>query len=269
MVINLKNRKVVKIEGKDKYSFLQGLITNDINKVENGPIYTALLSAQGKFLFDFFICKRGGIFFLTPEKDRFDDFIKKLRIYKLRSDISIEPLEGWSVYADLSMKPPLSKQQENYLSFLDPRDERMGNIILTAESLEPAGTMADYDTKRIDLCIPDGSQDMPIDKAIILENRLDELKAIDWDKGCYLGQELMARTKHRGLVRKTLMKVIFEGSPPENNETLFFEGAKAGSMRTSCKGKGLALLRIEIAKKSRDEDKPLTSESGKKVFITS
>ena len=100
----------------------------------------------------------------------------------------------------------------------------------------------DFDEKRIDLCIPDGSRDMPFDKAIILENRMDELNAIDWNKGCYLGQELMARTKQRGLIRKELMTVNFEGLPPENNEILLFEGTKVGAMRTSCKNKGLAFI---------------------------
>jgi len=145
----------------------------------------------------------------------------------------------------------------------------MGGIILSSEPILSTGTMDDYDAHRIDLCIPDGSQDLPIDKAIILENRLDDLHAIDWDKGCYLGQELMARTKHRGLIRKTLRTVKFEGPAPENNETLFYEEAKAGVMRTSCKDKGLALTRIETANKSLDEKKPLISESGKKVTVVS
>jgi len=111
MIIDLKNRIIVKIEGKDKYSFLQGLITNDIHKVDTHPIYTAFLSAQGKFLFDFFICKVDETFYLTPEKIRADDFIKKLKMYKLRAAVTIELLDQWHVYSDLTMqKPPVNQQ---------------------------------------------------------------------------------------------------------------------------------------------------------------
>lgn len=269
MIIDLKNRKIVKVEGTDKYSFLQGLITNDINKVDKAPIYTAFLSAQGKFLFDFFICKINETFYLTPEKNGIENFIKKLKIYKLRSDVQIELLESWSIYADLYMEQAPTNLQENHIRFLDPRDKRMGGLILSSENIDSTGTMGDYDLKRINLCIPDGSRDMPVDKAIILENRLDELQAIDWNKGCYLGQELMARTKHRGLIRKTLMVLEFDELPAKADETLFLDGIKAGRMRTSYQEKGLALMRIETANKSKSENKELVSDSGKKAKIIS
>jgi folate-binding protein YgfZ len=264
MIIKIKNRKVIKIEGPDRHKFIQGLITNDINKLEkNSALYTAFLSPQGKFLFDFFIYETGEALLLTPEDKQTDTLVKKLKVYKLRSNVSIDSIDSWHVYADLNTQHNVS----DTISFVDPRNEKMGTILLSSKTIKENGTMNDYDSKRISLCIPDGSRDMPIDKAIILENGLDDLNAIDWKKGCYLGQELISRTKHRGLIRKKLIRVQFENSSPQNGELLFLDGTKAGVMRSSCHNKGLALIRIEHMEKLKEEGVFLTSESNIKVFL--
>jgi folate-binding protein YgfZ len=108
-----------------------------------------------------------------------------------------------------------------------------------------AGTFDAYDRMRLSLGVPDGSRDLPIDKAILLENGFDELNGIDWQKGCYMGQELTARTRYRGLVRKRLLPVAIEGPPPPPGTPVMRGDTEAGVMRSSRDGLGLALLRLE------------------------
>ena len=102
-----------------------------------------------------------------------------------------------------------------------------------------------YESHRISLGVPDGSRDIPIDKGVILEYGFDELQAIDWKKGCYMGQELTARTRYRGLIRKRLLPVKIEGEPPLPFTPIFLEDTEVGEMRTSVSGCGLALLRLD------------------------
>ncbi len=267
MIIRLKNRTIIKIDGKDRFNFLQGLITNNVNKVKAGALYTAFLSPQGKFLFDFFMVEKNDSIYITPEVLTCDDLFKKLKIYKLRSDVILTLLDDWAVYADMTADKMADLPSDTEIVFTDPRNKAMGRLILTKDTIDSSGLMDNYDKQRIDLGIPDGSRDMPIDKAIILENGLDELQAIDWEKGCYLGQELMARTKHRGMVRKKLMTVKLDGVAPENGEVLFVGDKKIGTMRTSCGAAGLALLRIEMAEKVMEDAGEIKSESGKIIFL--
>ena len=108
-----------------------------------------------------------------------------------------------------------------------------------------SSSLSAYDAHRLSLGVPDGSRDIPIDKGIILECGFDELHAIDWNKGCYMGQELTARTRYRGLVRKRLLPVLIEGNAPEPYTPVFLNEAEVGEIRTSADGYGLALLRLE------------------------
>ena len=131
--------------------------------------------------------------------------------------------------------------------FVDPRLAALGaRGYLPAEMLPvETGSRADYDRLRISLGVPDGSRDLPVERAILLENGFDELNAIDWDKGCYMGQELTARTRYRGLVRKRLMPVTIEGPAPEFGAPLLLGDKEAGEMRSASGDIGLALVRLE------------------------
>ena len=108
-----------------------------------------------------------------------------------------------------------------------------------------AGTVADYESRRLDAGVPDGSRDLPVEKAILLENGFDELHGIDWQKGCYMGQELTARTRYRGLVRKRLLPVEIDGPLPAPGTPVMAGDKEAGEMRSGIDGLGLALLRLE------------------------
>ena len=150
-----------------------------------------------------FLLSKEGTLYITPERERMDDLLSKFNTYKLRADVTIkdesDALHVISAFGGTEELPAIWLQ--------DPRVEEMGYVTLAHESASFKGSMEDYDHHRMALGVADGSRDLIVDKAIILENNYNELQALDWHKGCYLGQELMSRTFHRGLVRKHLLAV--------------------------------------------------------------
>ncbi|MBY0462400.1 MAG: folate-binding protein [Alphaproteobacteria bacterium] len=235
----LSHRTLIQLTGVDKASFLQGLITNDVTAVEQGKaIYAALLTPQGKFLFDLFIFQTQDTWLIDCERDRTSELIKRLSMYKLRSKVEIIDLsDTYKVFASSESIP-------DTIQIADPRLKDLGYRLYAKDlsvNLEPSDS---YENHRISLGVPDGSRDIPIDKGIILEYGFDELQAIDWKKGCYMGQELTARTRYRGLVRKRLLPVKIEGEAPPPFTPIFLGDEEVGEMRTSVSGCGLALLRL-------------------------
>lgn len=242
-IAELSHRGVIEIEGEDKATFLQGLISNDINLVTpTQAIYAALLTPQGRFLFDFFITEKNGIFFLDVESTRLESLLKKLSLFKLRSKITLKAREDLKVYAmwDEGFPPE---------AYSDPRLKTLGARFIG--QAKPNTSAEEYDLHRLKLGIPEGGIDLLPEKAILLESGLDELNAISWTKGCYMGQELTARTKYRGLVRKRLFPVKIGGLAPENGAEVFLDGSAVGEMRSHRDGYGLALLHIEAVKSGK------------------
>jgi len=237
----LPNRALIQLTGPDKCSFLQGLVTNDMARVsKDRPLYTALLTPQGKFFFDLFVFENEGEWLIDCERDRVLDLIKRLSLYKLRSQISIHDLsDTYKVFG-------VSDHLEG-ICIQDPRLKELGYRLYTKGHLESDER---YEKHRISLGVPDGSRDIPIDRGVILEYGLDELNAIDWDKGCYIGQELTARTRYRGLIRKRLLPVQIEGALPDLLTPIFLGDEEVGEMRTSFDGLGLALLRLASIRKT-------------------
>jgi len=161
-----------------------------------------------------------------------------------------------------------AKPWEGGAAFVDPRLAAAGVRALlprdrAVQALEKAGfergDFADYERLRLSLGLPDGSRDMPVERAILLENGIDELNGIDWNKGCYLGQELTARTKHRGLVRKRLLPVSIEGPLPGPGTPVMADGKEVGEMRSAADGLGLAMLHLEFLESADGSDRALTA----------
>jgi len=262
----LPDRSVIGISGPDSRDFLQGLISNDITQVTpERSIYAALLTPQGKYLFDFFISQSGEQLLIDCEKARLPDLSKRLRMYKLRADASVTDLSDEFVVAaawgdGIAQKAKLEDQTgqardltEGSLS-IDPRLSKAGLRIATRnEMLESTvsplaatkATPEDYDLHRLRLGLPASSRDLIVDKSILLESGIDDLNGINWDKGCYMGQELTARTKYRGLIKKRLVPVTIEGPTPEPGASLSKGDKVVGEMRSSHGSYGLALLRFE------------------------
>lgn len=244
---NLPHRGVIEIEGEDKANFLQGLITNDIHFVTSDrAIYAALLTPQGRFLYDLIIIEKEGSYFLDVERDRLEALLKKLVLYKLRSKVTLKVRSDLKIYAlwgDDSAVPSNA--------YPDPRLAELG-FRMIGEDFPETATPQEYDLHRLILGVPEGGRDLIPEKAILLESGLDELNAISWTKGCYMGQELTARTKYRGLVRKRLFPVVIEGEAPIEGSEIFLNDKLVGEMRTSNNGYGLALLRLEEKKASEE-----------------
>jgi len=266
-LISLSHRGIILLKGTDALSLLQGLVTNDMDllKAEAPALFTAWLSPQGRFWYDFFVIKEGeDSFFLTPEKIHIPEFLKKLQLYKLRKSVTIDDQsDQYQLVSSLHEKP--DNTQEIWVE--DPRTPRMGWVGIVSKEITAEGDLNLYNAHRILQGVPDGSQDLEVDKAIILENNYENLHGISWNKGCYMGQELMARTHHRGLVRKRLTPVRLKGSPQPFGTPLFQEGEKVGTIKSSLADLALALLRIESIDRLSKEGTPITTEDGTVVVL--
>lgn len=266
MHVILQNRGLLSVSGDDAVDFLQGLVSNDVTKVQPGQaLYSAMLTPQGKFLHDFFIVQMEDGLLIDCEADRLEDLKRRLGMYKLRSkvelsdrsqDFSVAALLGDTVAEILQMEPRegTAKPFLDGIVFIDPRLALIGaRCIISRDNAEaalvdagfPAADPDSYETARLRLGLPDGSRDMTVDKAILLENGFQELNGVDWNKGCYMGQELTARTHYRGLVKKRLMPVRVEGPLPAPGTPLMFSDKEAGEMRSGLADLGLALVRLD------------------------
>ncbi len=263
----LEDRGVLAVEGPDGRSFLQGLISNDAEKASRErTIWSALLTPQGKFLHEFFIFNpEPEVLLLDCEAARLADLKKRLSLYKLRSKVTVRDASAAYFVAaffgadaldrlDLPAEPGRTAPLKGGQVAVDPRLAGLGARAVMAKpegaaALDLPGfapaTRADYDRLRIALGAPDGSRDLQVEKAILLENGFDELHGIDWDKGCFMGQELTARTRYRGLVKKRLLPVRFDGPTPASGSQVTCDGKDAGTVFSSVGDQGLALLRLE------------------------
>ena len=271
--ISLSQRALFSLGGEERKTFLQGLVSADVTKVASDRmLYGAFLTPQGRFLHEFFLGERGEILMLETETERRADFLKRLSIYKLRAKVTLEPADDWRVFAlsgdDAAATAGFSTGDAGQavlfgdgVAFIDPRLPDAGVRVwlpaATAEAtLTAAGVTAasfeSWDENRLRLGLPDGSRDLVPSKTLLLEAGFDEMNGIDWKKGCYLGQELTARTKYRGLLRKRLLPVRIEGPAPEAGESIRLNDSEAGEMRSHAGSWGLALLRLEILKQAQE-----------------
>lgn len=282
--IILLKRGILRLTGVDRKNFLQGLITNDINLLTPlHSLYSALLSPQGKFLHDFFLIEERDAVFLDTQKDQIDALKKRLGLYKLRAQVILEDVsDDYAVFALPDHQGGNAGQTEEWqggIRFVDPRLSLLGarwvvkhipkefqNAAASRTHTNPEGqhphSLKDegyknicsdflyqeddetYELSRVKLGIPEAGKDMIADRSIPLEAGLQDLNAIGWTKGCYLGQELVARTKYRGEIRKRLLPVEIVISSPEDLEIIW-------SMR--CEPRASPLSPKETSEASRDD----------------
>jgi hypothetical protein len=238
-VAKLPDRAVLELTGEDRVSFLQGLVSNDVTEAGPGrAVWAALLTPQGKWLADFFIFADGDRLLLDCEAEQRPLLTKLLSRYRLRSKVSIA-LADVPVFAAWDGAPPAGGVQAP-----DPRLPEAGWRIL-GEVPGANASAEDYDLHRLRLGLPDGSRDLEPEKSTLVESGFDELHGIGWDKGCYMGQELTARTKYRGLVKRRLTPVRVEGKLPPPGTPVLDGEAEVGTIRSSRGDRALASLRIE------------------------
>jgi folate-binding protein YgfZ len=271
----LEERGILAVSGPDRRLFLQGLVSNDVEKLASKElpgraVYAALLTAQGKYLHDFVMVELGDAIWLDAEAARLGDLRRRLSLYRLRAKVEILERpelavaaafgEGALAAMGLAGEPGEALPLEGGLVLADPRLSALGaRAILPRDGLRPAlaalgleeADFAAWDRHRLRLGIPDGSRDLVPDKSILLEAGFDELHGVDWQKGCYVGQELTARTKYRGLIKKRLFPVHIDGPAPLPGTMVTAEGRDAGEVRSSRDGQGLALLRLDAVGEGR------------------
>ena len=240
--VHLKDRAIIALEGGEARDFLQGLITNDIRGLTpQTGLYAALLTPQGKILFDFLVTEGDGAVLLDCPANRAEALAKRLTMYRLRARIDIAIRPQLTVFAGLSGRPA-----ERAITFADPRLAALGprSIGAVAEMPDFLEGPATYHAERLTLGVPEGL-DFGSDKVFALDAGLEELHAVDFDKGCYVGQELTARMKHRGTARKRILPVRADGMLPPAGTAIASAGLEIGEIISTYGAEGFALVRLD------------------------
>jgi folate-binding protein YgfZ len=253
-IARLDDRAVIAVSGPEAKSFLQGLITNDIEKVEpHKAIYAALLTPQGKILFDFLISTDGEALLIDCRAEDRAALIKRLTMYRLRAKVTIEARDDLAVVAAWGSGLEMESLEE--FGFRDPRNADLGARVVTLkDAIAPRHD--DYVAHRLALGVPEGG-DFGSDKTFALDGDLDELHAIAFDKGCYVGQELTARMKHRGTARKRLLPVVSAIALPPIDTPVRAGERDIGEITSSYGIRGFALVRLDRLDEAGDA--PLTA----------
>jgi len=231
------DRKVFRVTGADREAFLQGLVSNDLRKLAAGPVYAAFLTAQGKYLADFLLIPEPEAILLDIKDTIAEAFTRRLSMYRLRADVQIAPTDI-AVWRGLGPAPVAAVP--------DPRDASLGWRLYTAAEGPAAADPIDWDALRVAACIPETGVELIPDDTYILEAGFERLNGVDFRKGCYVGQEVTARMKHKTELRKGFRTVVVAGSAPVGTE-LLAEGKPAGTLYTQSGGKGIAFLRFDRA----------------------
>jgi folate-binding protein YgfZ len=258
----LLDRGVLRVTGADAHKLLQGVITNNLDKLEDGAaIHAGLLTPQGKILFDFFVVAEGDGFLIEVAKDKLPELAKRLGFYRLRAQVEIAEAPEFAVAAAWGGVPNVP---EGAIAFADPRLPEMGTRILLPASADFASLgcaeaqEADYHALRIRLGVPEGGRDYAFDDTFPHEALFDQLNGVDFKKGCFVGQEVVARMQHRGTTRKRIVPI--EGDAPLATGVEVEAGGLPIGPIGSVEGvHGLALLRLDRAETAAAEGKPITA----------
>ena len=239
----LNDRSLIKVSGEEAESFLDNILTcKVIDLEENEASFGALLTPQGKILFDFFLIKKNDGFVFDIATSLADDFTKRLTFYRLRAKVSIEPQSEITVNS-IWDDDTINKQE----AILDPRLKTMGWRDYSGKT--PEGEAADYISHRINNGIPQGGHDFNYGDAYPHEVLMDQFGGVDFKKGCYVGQEVVSRMQHRGTAKKRIIIVKSKGQLPASGTTITADGKPAGTLGSVSGYIGLAMLRLDrIAK---------------------
>jgi tRNA-modifying protein YgfZ len=266
----LPDRGVVKVSGEDARNFLNGLVTSDVTVLRPGLArFGALLTPQGKITTDFLITEipagHGGGFLIDVPRPLAQALADKLGFYKLRAKVVVENLtDSLGVVAAWDGEPAMKPD----LSFADPRNDALGwRILVPAEFRQKVADLigadlvdsAAYEAHRIASGVPRGGLDFMYGDAFPHETNMDRLHGVDFEKGCYVGQEVVSRMQHRGTARTRTVKVILDGPSPEAGATILAGDKPVGTMGSTSGQNGLALIRTDRVADALDANVPLTA----------
>jgi len=272
----LKKKSIICIEGKDAISFIQGIITNNTNKLKNNRvIYSTLLSPQGKLLHDFFLFKDMKKIYLDAPKYNIKKLKEKLNLYKLNRDIRIGEKKIHSYFLffgkstnkilGLSTKLGELKKIDSIKIFNDPRNINLGSriicnnkkdgnkIIQIIKNKELVSNFHEYEKQRILNCIPDIKKDNLYNKAYLLQYNFENLNSICWKKGCFVGQEVTVKMKNKGYLKKKLYVVKSFTKKLNSPEEIKYKNQLIGTTISHYKNIALALIQIDKAKDIKKE----------------
>jgi len=285
----VNKRAIILIEGIDSIDFLQNIVSNNIELVSKiNSIYSTLLNPQGKFLFDFiiFTISDSSKIYMDCEQSQSEELIKQLNIYKLRKNVNISIIENVDViylygeYKYLLSKLNLRHKEgftsiiNNNIFVIDPRNKDLGIRVYNYKGNLPNNIsviktkpIEEYEKIRINLTIPDGTKDLEIGKSFLLENNFEVLNSIDFNKGCYIGQENTARQKYRGTSKKMLTKIQILGKELQIGEKIFLKNRQVGVIKSSIENIGLASIRTEVYKEYKSKNLKINVLESKIKFI--
>jgi folate-binding protein YgfZ len=236
------SRRLVTLTGADALTFLQGLVSNDVRQLDKpGIVYAALLTPQGKYLADFFLVHTAGALLLDLPEGLADATLRRLSMYRLRADVQMTP-------AALTVTRGVGDPPEGALR--DPRHPALGWRHYGAPLPEAD---VDWDAIRVEHMIPETGIELIPDETFILEAGFEALNGVDFRKGCYVGQEVTARMKHKTELRKGLTRLRIDGAAPVGTPILMEDGREAGTLYTQSGGRALAHMRFDRM------DAPLTA----------
>jgi hypothetical protein len=228
------NRTVLAVSGADRVKFLQGLVTNDVAHLEDGLVYAALLTPQGKYLADFFLKDEGEAILLDADAAQAPALLSRLNMYRLRADVSIAP-------SPIKVSRGTGAPPAGALA--DPRHTDMGWRLYGDTARDDA---TDWNALRVAHVIGESGIELIPDETYILEAGFERLNGVDFRKGCYVGQEVTARMKHKTELKKGLAQVSIDGSAPVGTE-IFAAGKPAGRLFSQSGGRAIAYLRFDRA----------------------
>lgn len=247
----LSDRAVIQVRGADWRGFLQGLLTQDVETLRSGEArFAALLTPQGRLLWDMFVIGRDDGCWLDVEADAREALIQRLNMYKLRAKLEIEAVD-LPVSAYFSLRPMAGSEPPRFLEAKGPPDEvwvedpRLPQLGLRGYGGPGnSGPRDDYDAHRLALGVP-GPADWGSDRTYPIEADFDLLNGVDFQKGCFVGQETTSRMKRRGTVKSRMLPIVFEGAAPAHGAEILAGTLRAGEVLSGVEGRAMALVRLD------------------------
>jgi folate-binding protein YgfZ len=263
-IAELPRRGVVAVSGPDAEGFLDGIVTNDLAGISPGGAgYGGLLTPQGKILFDFIVFRDGERFLFDLARSTTADFVKRLSFYKLRAKVELDDLsEALRVGASWGSR---TQPSVDGLVAPDPRLKSLGHRLVVAagqplavDGFELVDERA-YDAHRIAAGVPEGGLDFAFGEAFPHDVDMDQLSGVAFDKGCYVGQEVVSRMEHRGTARRRIVQVLAASPIPPVGAEIVAGDKPVGVIATSADHAGLAMVRLDRVKEAIDAGIPLLS----------
>lgn len=258
-VAHLNDRAVVRIAGPDAATLLQNVVTLEMDGVESrGSGYGALLTPQGKILWDFVLHKHGNGYAADVRAGEAEAFAKRLSLYRLRAKVEIAPAPELAVFAQWQEVGGDPVPQAGGEATSDPRLATLGTRWVAPQgSVAAAASASDWHRYRIALAIPEGGVDFVFGDAFPFDAGMDSLNGVAFDKGCYIGQEVVSRMRHRGTARRRIVALHAKGPLPEPGAEIVAGERPLGRLGSSSDGKGIGLVRLDRLRAALDEHLPV------------